>query len=103
VFFWHMIANRILTLACNAMSNLNLTDMETGYKVFKRTAIAGLVLREDRFGIEPELTIKLARRHLVFYEVGIHYHGRTYEQGKKIGLRDAFRAVYCILRYGLGL
>jgi glycosyltransferase involved in cell wall biosynthesis len=101
VFFWHMVANRVLTLACNAVSNLNLSDMETGYKAFKRTAIAGLALREDRFGIEPELTIKLARRRLVFYEVGIHYHGRSYDQGKKIGLRDAFRAVYCILRYGL--
>jgi glycosyltransferase involved in cell wall biosynthesis len=102
VFFWHMVANRILTLACNAASNLNLSDMETGYKAFKRSAIAGLVLREERFGIEPELTIKLARRRLVFYEVGIHYHGRTYDQGKKIGLRDAFRALYCIFRYGIG-
>jgi hypothetical protein len=94
-----MVANRILTLLSNAFSDLNLSDMETGYKVFHREAIQSITLQEDRFGIEPEMTLKLAKRGLVFYEVGISYSGRTYEEGKKIGLKDAFRALYAILKY----
>ena len=101
VYFWHMLANRILTLTCNIFSDLNLTDMETGYKVFRREAIQSITLKEDRFGIEPEMTIKLARKRFVFYEVGITYSGRTYDEGKKIGLKDAFRAIYVILKYGV--
>jgi glycosyltransferase involved in cell wall biosynthesis len=101
VYFWHMIANRILTLMSNCVTNINLTDMETCYKAFRRDAIQSVSIEENRFGVEPELTIKLARARLVFYEVGISYSGRTYEEGKKIGLKDAFRAVYAILKYGL--
>ena len=101
VYFWHMIANRILTLLSNIFSNINLTDMEAGYKVFRREVIQSVDLREDRFGIEPEMTIKLAKQRFVFYEVGITYFGRTYEEGKKIGIKDAFRAVYAICKYGL--
>ena len=101
VYFWHMIANRILTLASNAMTNLNLTDMETCYKVFRREVIQSVSIREDRFGFEPEITAKLAKKNVVFYEVGISYYGRTYEEGKKIGLKDAFRALYAIIRYSL--
>jgi glycosyltransferase involved in cell wall biosynthesis len=101
VYFWHMVANRILTLLSNACSDLNLTDMETGYKVFRREAIQSITLQEDRFGIEPEMTIKLAKKRFVFFEVGITYFGRTYEEGKKIGLKDAFRAVYAILKYSI--
>ncbi len=99
VYFWHMIANRILTLASNAMTNINLTDMETCYKVFRRELIQSVTIREDRFGFEPEITAKLAKKKAVFYEVGISYYGRTYEEGKKIGLKDAFRALYAIIRY----
>lgn len=101
VYFWHMIANRVLTLMSNAATNLNLTDMETCYKAFRREAIQGISIAEDRFGVEPEITCKLARSNLVFYEVGISYAGRTYAEGKKIGLKDAFRAVYAIAKYGL--
>ncbi len=101
VYFWHMVANRILTLLSNACCDLNLTDMETGYKVFRREAIQSITLQEDRFGIEPEMTIKLARKRFVFFEVGISYFGRTYEEGKKIGLRDAFRAIYAIMKYSM--
>ena len=100
-YFWHMVANRILTLLSNMATNLNLTDMETCYKVFRREAIQSITLEEERFGIEPEITAKLAHRNYVFYEVGISYYGRTYEQGKKIGLRDAFRALWCIVKYAL--
>jgi glycosyltransferase involved in cell wall biosynthesis len=99
VYFWHMIANRILTLASNAMTNINLTDMETCYKVFRREVIQSVTIREERFGFEPEITAKLAKKQAVFYEVGISYYGRTYEEGKKIGLKDAFRALYAIIRY----
>ncbi len=99
VYFWHMIANRMLTLASNALTNINLTDMETCYKVFRREVIQSVTIREDRFGFEPEITAKLARKKVVFYEVGISYYGRTYEEGKKIGLKDAFRALYAIIRY----
>lgn len=101
VYFWHMVGNRFLTLLCNAVSNLNLTDMETCYKAFRREAIQSIAIEENRFGVEPEMTIKLARRKFVFFEVGISYYGRTYEEGKKIGYKDGFRAIYCILKYGL--
>lgn len=101
VYFWHMIANRILTLASNCFTNLNLTDMETCYKVFRREVIQGIRIEEDRFGFEPEITAKLARKRAIFYEVGISYYGRTYEEGKKIGLKDAFRAIYAIVKYSV--
>ncbi len=101
LYFWHMVGNRILTLVSNMFTNLNLTDMETGYKVFRRGVIQAIRIREDRFGFEPEITAKLARRRAVFYEVGVSYFGRTYEEGKKIGLKDAVRALYCVLRYSL--
>jgi glycosyltransferase involved in cell wall biosynthesis len=101
VYFWHMVANRMLTLTSNCLTNLNLTDMETCYKAFRRDVIQGIAIEEDRFGFEPEITAKLARRRCVFYEVGISYHGRTYEQGKKIGLKDAFRALYAIVKYSI--
>ncbi|MEI6987207.1 MAG: glycosyltransferase family 2 protein [Rhodospirillaceae bacterium] len=99
VYFWHMVANRILTLLSNIFTDLNLTDMETCYKVFRRPVIQSIKLEEERFGIEPEMTVKLSRKHYVFYEVGISYSGRTYEEGKKIGLKDAFRALYAIVKY----
>ena len=98
-FFWHYLANKLLTLLTNIVTNLNLSDMETGFKIFKSHAIKSLVLNENSFGIEPEITIKLAKKKLVFYEVPISYSGRSYEEGKKITLKDAFIAVYCILRY----
>ena len=99
VYFWHMIANRVLTTASNCLTNLNLSDMETCYKVFRREVIQSVTIAENRFGFEPEITVKLARKKYVFYEVGISYHGRTYEEGKKIGLKDAFRALYAIVKY----
>lgn len=101
LFFWHAVLNQFLTSLCNMFSNLNLTDMEVCYKAFRREALAGVTLKENRFGFEPEITLKLARRKLRFYEVGIAYHGRTYQEGKKIRAKDALRALYCILRYGL--
>ena len=101
LYFWHRVANGMLTVLSNAFTNLNLTDMETCYKAFRREVIQGLPLTEDRFGFEPEVTARLARRGHVFYEVGISYHGRSYDQGKKIGFRDALRAVWCIIRYGV--
>jgi glycosyltransferase involved in cell wall biosynthesis len=102
VSFWHMVVNRVLTLISNFFSDLNLTDMETGYKVFRRDAIQSIRLEEDRFGIEPEVTIKLARRHFVFYEVNITYHARSCGEGKKIRAKDALRALFVMLKYGLG-
>ena len=96
-FFWHTLANKILTFVCNIRSNLNLTDMECGYKVFKKTSIDEIDLNEERFGFEPELTIKLAKKKISFYEVGINYYGRSYKEGKKISIKDAFRALYIIL------
>jgi len=101
LYFWHMVGNQGLTLLSNIFTNLNLTDMETGYKVFRREVIQAITIRENRFGFEPEITAKLAKRRLVFYEVGISYFGRTYEEGKKIGMADAWRALYCIVRYSL--
>ena len=100
-FFWHYLGNRFLTFLSNLASNLNLTDMETGYKVFTRQAMHSIQLQENRFGIEPELTIKLARSGQRFYEVGIAYSGRSYAEGKKIGWRDGWRAIWVILKYGL--
>jgi hypothetical protein len=102
LFFWHSIGNRILTILSNAFSDLNLTDMETCYKLFRTDLIQKVNLREKRFGFEPEVTAKVARIPKVrIYEVGISYYGRTYEDGKKIGLKDAFRAVYCIIKYNI--
>jgi glycosyltransferase involved in cell wall biosynthesis len=102
LYFWHYVANRFLTLATNVFSNLNLTDMETCYKVFRREVIQGVRISEDRFGFEPEVTLKIARlKQLRIYEVGISYYGRTYAEGKKIGWKDGVRALYCVLKYGL--
>jgi glycosyltransferase involved in cell wall biosynthesis len=101
VYFWHMVGNRFLTFASNCFTNLNLSDMETCYKVFKREILAQITIEEERFGFEPEITAKIARLNCVIYEVGISYRGRTYQQGKKIGWRDGFRALYVIVRYGL--
>ena len=102
LFFWHTIGNKFLTFLCNMFSNLNLTDMETCYKVFKTDVIQSLDLKEKRFGFEPEVTLKMSRvKPIRIYEVGISYYGRTYEEGKKIGWKDGFRAIYCILKYGL--
>ena len=98
-FFWHYIANKILTFLCNMLSNLNLTDMETGYKAFKKAALENINLQERSFGIEPEITLKFAKKKLKFYEVSVSYQGRSYEEGKKIGLKDAFVAIYCIFKY----
>jgi glycosyltransferase involved in cell wall biosynthesis len=102
LFFWHSIGNRWLTTLSNMFTNLNLTDMETCYKVFRREIIQGIKLEEKRFGFEPEVTAKIAKVPKIrIYEVGISYYGRTYEEGKKIGMKDAFRALYCILKYNL--
>ena len=98
-FFWHYLANKILTTITNIVTNLNMSDMETGYKVFKSDIIKSIKLNENSFGIEPEITVKLAKKKYIFYEVPISYHGRSYEQGKKITLKDAFIAIYCIFRY----
>ena len=102
LFFWHSIGNKMLTFMSNMFSNLNLTDMETCYKLFKAEYIKNISLQEKRFGFEPEVTAKIARIPKIrIYEVGISYYGRTYEEGKKIGWKDGFRAIYCILKYGL--
>jgi glycosyltransferase involved in cell wall biosynthesis len=101
LLFWHYAGNRFLTTLSNMMSNLNLTDMETCYKVFRRSLLDGMPLRSNRFGIEPELTAKLARRKARIYEVPISYHGRTYDQGKKIGWKDGFAALWAIVRFNL--
>lgn len=102
LFFWHSIGNRWLTTLSNMLTNLNLTDMETCYKLFRREVIQSIKLEENRFGFEPEITAKIARVPKVrVYEVGISYYGRTYEEGKKIGWKDGFRAIYCILKYNL--
>jgi glycosyltransferase involved in cell wall biosynthesis len=99
--FWHYVGNRILTLLSNVFTNLNLTDMETCYKVFRAEVIRSIRIRQNRFGIEPELTAKIARLRCRVYEVGISYYGRSYEEGKKIGWKDGVKAIYCIVRYGL--
>lgn len=101
LFFWHTIGNKFLTFLSNMFSNLNLTDMETCYKMFNTKVIQGIPLKENRFGFEPEVTAKISRiPNIRIYEVGISYYGRTYEEGKKIGWKDGFRAIYCILKYG---
>jgi glycosyltransferase involved in cell wall biosynthesis len=102
LFFWHSIGNNILTFVSNMFTNLNLSDMETCYKMFKTEIIQKISLKENRFGFEPEITAKIARiPNVRIYEVGISYYGRTYAEGKKIGWRDGFRALYCIVKYGL--
>ena len=102
LFFWHTIGNKFLTFLSNLFSNLNLTDMETCYKLFRSEVIKNIKLRENRFGFEPEVTQKISRfKGLRIYEVGISYYGRTYDEGKKIGARDGFRALYCIIKYGM--
>ncbi|HRD82260.1 MAG: glycosyltransferase family 2 protein [Saprospiraceae bacterium] len=102
LFFWHSIGNKFLTSLSNAMTNLNLTDMETCYKLFRADIVKSLVLKEKRFGFEPEVTAKVARVPGVrIYEVGISYYGRTYAEGKKINWKDGFRAIYCILKYNI--
>lgn len=102
LFFWHSIGNRFLTNLSNMFNNLNLTDMETCYKLFRREFIQSISLRENRFGFEPEITAKISRlKNVRIYEVGISYYGRTYAEGKKISWKDGFRAIYCILKYGL--
>ena len=102
LFFWHTIGNKFLTFLSNVMTNLNLTDMETCYKMFKTDVIQSISLNEKRFGFEPEVTAKIAKiPNIRIYEVGISYYGRTYDEGKKIGWKDGFRAIYCILKYGI--
>ena len=98
-FFWHFLANKLLTLMTNLVTNLNMSDMETGYKVFKSSVIKSIKIKEKSFGVEPEITVKLAKKKLVFYEVPISYKGRSYEEGKKITLKDAFVALFCIFKY----
>lgn len=99
VYFWHMVGNKFLTLLSNMATNLNLTDMETCYKVFRREVIRQIAVEEDRFGFEPEITAKVAKLGVPIYEVGISYYGRTYAEGKKIGWRDGFRALWAIFKY----
>ena len=102
LFFWHSIGNKFLTFLSNMFTNLNLTDMETCYKMFKREIIQSIKLNENRFGFEPEVTAKISKiKGIRIYEVGISYYGRTFEEGKKINWRDGFRAIYCILKYGM--
>jgi glycosyltransferase involved in cell wall biosynthesis len=101
LYFWHSVGNWLLTLISNMITNLNLTDMETCYKAFRREVIQSIPLEEDRFGFEPEVTVKIAKRRLRVYEVGISYSGRTYAEGKKIGWKDGFRALWCLLKYGI--
>jgi glycosyltransferase involved in cell wall biosynthesis len=101
LYFWHSVGNTFLTLISNSLTNINLTDMETCYKAFRREIIQSIPIEEDRFGFEPEITVKLARRNLRIYEVGIGYWGRTYEEGKKIGWKDGVRALYCLFKYTL--
>jgi glycosyltransferase involved in cell wall biosynthesis len=101
LFFWHYVGNRFLTLLSNALSNLNLSDMETGYKAFRREILNDIIIKSDRFGFEPEFTIKVAKRGLRIYEVPISYHGRTYAEGKKIDWRDGVKAILALLRFRL--
>lgn len=102
LFFWHTIGNKLLTFLSNALTNLNLTDMETCYKMFKREIIQGLDLKEKRFGFEPEVTAKISKiKEIKIYEIGISYYGRTYAEGKKISWKDGFRALWCIAKYNL--
>jgi glycosyltransferase involved in cell wall biosynthesis len=101
LYFWHSVANSVLTLLSNCLTDINLSDMETCYKAFRREIIQSIRLEENRFGFEPEITVKVAKRRLRIYEVGISYWGRTYEEGKKIGWRDGLRALWCLLKYSL--
>ena len=101
LYFWHYIGNAILTFLSNAFTNLNLSDMETCYKMFRNEVIKKIVIKENRFGFEPEITAKISRKQYRIYEIGISYYGRTYAEGKKIGWKDGFRAIYCILKYNL--
>ena len=101
LYFWHSVGNSLLTLLSNIVTDLNLTDMETCYKVFRREILQSIPIEEERFGFEPEITVKIAKRRLRIYEVGISYWGRTYEEGKKIGWKDGVRAIYCLLKYSL--
>jgi glycosyltransferase involved in cell wall biosynthesis len=101
LYFWHYVGNRFLTLLSNMITNLNLSDMETCYKCFRREVLDGLVIEERGFGVEPELTAKVAAGGWRVYEVGVSYSGRTYAEGKKIGWKDGFRAIYCVLKYGM--
>ena len=100
-FFWHSVVNRALTLLSNMLTDLNLTDMEVCYKAFRREVLQQIVIEEDRFGFEPEITAKVSRLGCRIFEVGVSYAGRTYDEGKKIGWRDGLRAVWCILKYNL--
>ena len=99
LYFWHFMGNKFLTLCSNAFTNLNLTDMETCYKVFRREVLQKITVEENRFGFEPEITAKIAKLRVRIYEVGISYDGRTYEEGKKIGWKDGVRALWCIVKY----
>ena len=99
LYFWHSVGNKFLTLMSNMFTNLNLTDMETCYKVFRREILEKITIEENRFGFEPEITAKVAKLNIPIYEVSISYYGRTYEEGKKIGWRDGFRAIWCIIKY----
>ncbi len=101
VYFWHYVGNQMLTLLSNMFTNINLTDMETCYKAFRREIIQSISIEENRFGFEPEITAKLAKMRVRIYEIGISYYGRTYDEGKKIGWKDGVRAVWCILKYNL--
>ena len=101
VYFWHMVGNKILTTISNMLTNINLTDIETCYKAFRKEVLQSIEIEENRFGFEPEITIKVAKKKVRIYEVGISYYGRTYEEGKKIGWKDGVRAIYCILKYSL--
>ena len=101
LYFWHSVGNWLLTLLSNCLTNINLSDMETCYKAFRREVIQSIPIQEDRFGFEPEITVKIAKRHLRIYEVGISYWGRTYEEGKKIGWKDGVRALWCLLKYSI--
>jgi glycosyltransferase involved in cell wall biosynthesis len=101
LYFWHYVANRMLTLISNALTNMNMTDMETCYKAFRREILQSIPIEEDRFGFEPEITVKIAKRRLRVYEVGISYWGRTYEEGKKIGWKDGVHALWCLIKYTL--
>lgn len=101
LYYWHYLGNQFLTQLSNMFTNLNLTDMETCYKVFKKEVLKKIVIEENRFGFEPEITAKVAKMKIPIYEVSISYYGRTYEEGKKIGWRDGVRAIWCIVKYSL--
>lgn len=101
LYFWHSVGNKLLTLLSNSLTNINLSDMETCYKVFRREVIQSIAIEENRFGFEPEITVKVAKRRLRIYEVGISYWGRTYEEGKKIGWKDGARALWCLVKYSI--